>query len=115
MNLWAKRGLWVAIALAGIIFWHQPGQAAVSSVELRLDQLEYQLRSLQTEVRQLRAQRPGEPVGVIPLPPAPAEAPTLPGDLPLEAQFDNLATLVIEINQRLQTLEAQFAPASSPQ
>jgi outer membrane murein-binding lipoprotein Lpp len=78
---------------------------AYDSVSIKLDQLEFQVRSLQTQVNQLqsangsnsRASSSGYPVIT--------EVPPAPGDLSSGAQFDNLATLVIEINQRVKAIE----------
>ncbi|MEL6158582.1 MAG: hypothetical protein AAFQ40_17365 [Cyanobacteria bacterium J06623_5] len=88
--------------------WLLPARASSSLTDSRVTQLEFQMRSLQTQINQLQSQRPGSrPAGS--RPPAISAGPT-PGELPLEQQFDNLATLVIEINQRLAAIESQLAP-----
>ena len=83
--------------------WLRPATADLSLSESRINQLEFQVRSLQTQVNQIQSQSPDlsstnattRPDIALP-----------PGELSLDEQFDNLATLVIEINQRVKALEA---------
>ncbi len=78
---------------------------AVSLTDSRVIQLEYQVRSLQTQLNQLQSSGPATSGNYSR--PAPVEAPAIPGDLSPAQQFDSLATLVIELNQRVKALEAQ--------
>ena len=91
--------------------WLQPVGASSSLVNSRINQLEFQVRSLQTQINQLQGQasRPssvGAPVRSDSGSGIGSNIGTVPGDLSLDEQFDNLATLVIEINQRVAALEA---------
>ena len=97
--------VWVAIALLLLVsVWARPVTASLN--DSRIDQLEYQLRSLQTQVSQLQSRLPGAASSVSS--PAPrTESSAGAYDPALDAQFDNLATLVIEINQRVKALESQ--------
>ena len=85
--------------------WLRPAIASSTLSESRINQLEFQVRSLQAQVNQLQGRisssGPSNAATSFPdlVPP--------PGELSLDAQFDNLATLVIEINQRVMKLEAQ--------
>ncbi|PZO59975.1 MAG: hypothetical protein DCF15_02755 [Phormidesmis priestleyi] len=94
--------VWVGIALLLLIsVWSRPVTASLT--DSRVNQLEYQVRSLQTQVSQLQSRIPGAASS-----PAPrTEASAGIYDPALDAQFDNLATLVIEINQRVKALESQ--------
>lgn len=80
----------------------------------RLAQLEFKVNALQSQVSRLQSQLSGgnfeasgsierdfeqsAPVGGV-----------LGNALPLEEQFDNLATLVVEINQRVMEIERRLA------
>ncbi len=90
--------------------WFAPVKAAALT-DSRISQLEYGLRSLQTQVNQLQSQIPRSIGGSNP-PPAATTAAPLPGDPSLAEQFDNLATLVIELKQRVSALEAQVSETS---
>ncbi|MEM9090272.1 MAG: hypothetical protein AAGC93_16175 [Cyanobacteria bacterium P01_F01_bin.53] len=101
----------VGLVLVGIILvgsWHMPSSAS-SLIDSRINQLEFQVRSVQTQLNQLQTQLPN-PGG-----PSVSNVPTTihrgpaPDELSLDEQFDNLATLVIEINQRVKVLESQLA------
>ncbi len=98
--------VWVGIALLLLgSVWLRPVTAS-SLTDSRVNQLEYQVRSLQTQVSQLQSRLPGAASSSSD--PAPRlEATAGSYDPSLDAQFDNLATLVIEINQRVRALEAQ--------
>ncbi len=78
---------------------------AASLIDSRVNQLEFQVRSLQTQISQIQSQSP-RPAGSSRS--TPIEAPSIPGDLTLDEQFDNLATLVIELKQRVRALEEQL-------
>ncbi|MGB3300046.1 MAG: hypothetical protein WBA76_17425 [Phormidesmis sp.] len=76
---------------------------AVSLTDSRVSQLEYQVRSLQAQINQLQSNAPAS--GGSPRPVPAPEAPFIPGDPSLAQQFDNLATLAIELKQRVKALE----------
>ena len=98
--------VWVGIALLLLgSVWLRPVRAS-SLTDSRVNQLEYQVRSLQTQVSQLQSRIPGAANNAAsPTPRSEASASIY--DPSLDAQFDNLATLVIEINQRVRALESQ--------
>ena len=96
--------LFLAIAL--ILIWLQP-VAASTLIDSRIRQLEFQVRALQSQINQ----RPAAPSRSGNSPP-PVETPALPGDPTLAQQFDNLATLTIELKQRVTALEEQVAQLS---
>jgi outer membrane murein-binding lipoprotein Lpp len=91
--------------------WLSPSKA-VTLTDSRINQLEFGLRSLQAQVNQLQSQIPqsGGNSGNRPSN-SPSPAPALGEPTPAE-QFDNLATLVIEINQRVAALEARLSETS---
>ncbi|MGB3764930.1 MAG: hypothetical protein WA947_00080 [Phormidesmis sp.] len=89
--------------------WLRPAVADSSLSESRINQLEFKVRSLQTQISQLQGQSPSLSSGNATSRPETA----LPmNELSSGEQFDNLATLVIEINQRVIRLE-EAASASS--
>ncbi|MEL6469146.1 MAG: hypothetical protein AAFQ74_05420 [Cyanobacteria bacterium J06623_4] len=89
-----------------------PAKASSSLTDSRVTQLEFQVRSLQTQINQLQSRRPSSsPAGS--RPPDIVSAGPTPGELSFEQQFDNLAILVIEINQRLAAIETQLGQSSS--
>ena len=86
--------------------WLRPAIADSSLSESRINQLEFQVRSLQTQINQLQGQSPNLSSGSATSRPDVA----LPrNELSIDEQFDNLATLVIEINQRVIRLEEKAA------
>jgi hypothetical protein len=99
-------GLAIALLLS---LWLSPSKA-VTLTDSRINQLEFGLRSLQAQVNQLQSQIP-QSSGGSSRPSNPLSVPT-PGDPTPAEQFDNLATLVIEINQRLTALEARLSETS---
>lgn len=128
MKAFSKRVfLCVSLLLPVVIIclssWLKPVHA--SSPNPRVIQLEFKVNALQAQINQLQSQlsrSSNTTVSNTPLPSAaiggrPAqriEQPVaIPGDLSFDAQFDNLATLVIEINQRLIAIEGQLS--DSPQ
>ncbi|EDX84069.1 hypothetical protein S7335_1766 [Synechococcus sp. PCC 7335] len=68
--------------------------------------MEFQVRALQTQIRQIQPRSAGGSTSAPPAAAPPAEI--FDGPTPQE-QFDNLATLVIEINQRLKAVEQQLS------
>ena len=101
-----------AILLAAVLaaIWLQP-VAASTLVDSRIRQLEFQVRSLQTQLNQIPTGNNGRG-HVNNRPTAPVAAPTIPGDPTLAQQFENLAILTIELKQRVQTLEKQVSQIS---
>lgn len=104
-GFWIFASLMVTLVLG---LWLRPVSASSSLSDSRLSQLEFRVRSLQTQVNQLQGQSPNP--GTSSVSTQPALTPSL-GELSLDEQFDNLATLVIEINQRLIRLEDQTSTA----
>lgn len=119
MNFSVKPSLYFCYFCGALILilglWLTPVSAS-SLVDPRLAQLEFKVSALQNQVRQLQNQlspgttAPARRPTTTNEPPAsqPPVATGLPDDLPLDQQFDNLATLVIELNQRVMTLENQL-------
>ena len=95
----------IAVFVMLLSIWLRPVIASSTLSESRINQLEFQVRSLQTQINQLqgRSSNSGSTSTAMSRP----DFAGSPGELSLDAQFDNLATLVIEINQRLLKLEAQ--------
>ncbi len=105
------RRIWQPLAWACLIslvvgIWLTPAQASSALNESRIRQLEFQVRSLQTQISQIQSRSPGAPSA-----PAIAVEPTVDvfNEPTPQAQFDNLATLVIEINQRVKAIEQQLS------
>ncbi|MEM8808838.1 MAG: hypothetical protein AAGF01_22700 [Cyanobacteria bacterium P01_G01_bin.38] len=93
--------------------WLRPVGAS-SLLTSRVNQLEFRLRSLQSQVSRIQAQIPGPSGSTGGSRPAPVELPPDLGDPSLDQQFDNLATLVIELRDRIEVLEAQILETSPP-
>jgi len=100
-KFWMRK-FWIGLCLAIVLIASsQMGVQASSLTDSRIRQLEAEVRSLQSQVSQLQSQRTGNsPIQPQPINPAPAI-----NGLTLDQQFDNLANLVIEINQRVIALE----------
>ncbi|MGC1308099.1 MAG: hypothetical protein WA885_12795 [Phormidesmis sp.] len=93
--------------------WLSPVRAS-SLVDSRISQLEFQVRSLATQVNQFQSQRSNASNGSNGSNrSASTDIAPMPTDPSFAQQFDNLATLVIEMNQRLAALEQQVA-ATTP-
>jgi len=101
-------GIFLAIVLLSFSQPFNPlGAAKASSLtDSRVRQLEAQVRSLQTQVSQIQSQR-GSSGGAAAYQQPNSSQPG-PYELTPEQQFDNLATLDIEINQRVAALESQI-------
>ena len=88
-----------------LCIWLRPVSSS-SLDESRISQLEVQVRSLQTQLNQLQGQAPR----IDSSSPAPRpEFTQSANELSADEQFDNLATLVIEINQRVMKLEEKLS------
>ncbi len=82
-----------------------PGQAQIPpGLESRISQVESAVYSLRAQVSQLEARSPGFSSGQSA--PNPLPAPARPGASG-DPMFDRLATLVIELKERVNRLEAQ--------
>lgn len=83
-----------------------PAQAQIGLVESRLTRLESEIVGIQSQLNQLAANRPAPGVSV----PAPSAVrlPSRPSKF-TDAQFDRLATLVIESRDLIQALEEKVA------
>lgn len=102
------RLLLVLLVLLCWVGWSLPGRSQTGTglqLESRVDRLESELSRLRSRLNQLET-RSG---GVRPTPTIPSGAPSPLNELTLEEQFDNLATLAIELKQDLRQLEARVA------
>ena len=95
------------LAVTLIAIWLQPASAS-TLVDSRIRQLEFQVRSLQSQISSIPAVR--QQAGNTP--PPSIDIATPPGDPTLAQQFDNLAILAIELKQRVTALEEQVAQLS---
>lgn len=110
MKSFYRRAIGVCVALVIMAGLWSPGQASSSLKssslnESRLRQLEFQVRALQTQISQIQSRSP-RTTSAPPTASPPADIFNEPSP---QEQFDNLATLVIEINQRVIALEQQLA------
>lgn len=103
-RFWRRLGwLVLIVGLGWGLLMALPGQAD-TRLESRVSRLEFDLRTVQAELRQLesRLSQSGSSA------PIPRPAPNYPDAGPsLEEQFDNLATLAIELKQDLRALETR--------
>ncbi|MBE9063521.1 hypothetical protein [cf. Phormidesmis sp. LEGE 11477] len=101
-------GVCIALVMLSLManLWSNPVKASSPLNESRIRQLEFQVRSLQNQISQIQSRPTGGSTSAPPVAPIPAEV--FDGPSPQE-QFDNLATLVIEINQRVQAIEQQLS------
>ncbi|MGB7085092.1 MAG: hypothetical protein WBD47_06035 [Phormidesmis sp.] len=90
-----------------ISLWLRPVWAS-SLTDSRINQLEFQVRSLQTQINQLQTRSPDLRTGNAPYTPDTVSTAPRLNDPSFEEQFDNLATLVIELNQRVKVLESKL-------
>ena len=106
--------------------WSFPMQATEIATGLgdpRLARLEFKVNALQAQLNRLQSQLP-QTGSILSSPVSSGSAHDVhiseplvtsgegPTDLSLAEQFDNLATLVIEMNQRLRVLERQLTDSS---
>ncbi len=107
MKLFFKPFVWFLSSLLVLSIWLGTAKASTLT-DSRINQLEFQLRSLQGQVSQLQSQLPRAGGGSGDRS-TPAPASSSFNDPTLDEQFDNLATLVIELSQRVLALEAQVS------
>ena len=105
MKLSVKPIYILLIAFVLVTVWLRPATAS-SLLDSRVRQLEFQVRSLQTQLSASPTARPSASQT------PPVEIPAVPGDPTLAQQFDNLANLAIELKQRVSALEEQVAQLS---
>lgn len=100
---------WSIGLLLGIVLWlglgHYAGAQSEARLESRLNRLESELGRLRSQVRQVESQL------AIPNRPTPSQPPRAPSltEPSLDEQFDNLATLAIELKQQVRQLETRVA------
>ncbi|MER3432526.1 MAG: hypothetical protein C4288_03625 [Leptolyngbya sp. ERB_1_1] len=83
-----------------------PADAQIGLVESRLSRIESDLVGIRSELNQLSANRPRAGISV----PSPSISPTPVRSTKFtDAQFDQLATLVIESRDRIRVLEEKVA------
>ncbi|MDV3350782.1 hypothetical protein QGP82_18885 [Leptothoe sp. LEGE 181152] len=90
--------------------WLQPVEASLSLSDPRINRLESQLRSLQSQVNRLQSQLPRAGNSR----PAPIDRPPSPETPSFDQQFDTLAVLVIELQQRVSVLETKLEEMEEP-
>ena len=91
---------WLGLTVSGL------AQGSNIRLESRVDRLESELSRVRSQITRLEAQVSGRS---LPPPTLPASAVEGLNELSLEEQFDNLATLAIEIRQDLRQLEERVA------
>lgn len=105
-------GLLLSLILAGVLL--RPASAS-SDLQSRVVRLEFDLRSLRSQVSQLQSQLNGS--GAPPSRPAPLDLPPAAtsalNEPSLDEQFDNLAILVIELRDQVRSLESRVAELES--
>ncbi|MEP0909809.1 hypothetical protein NDI45_02615 [Leptolyngbya sp. GB1-A1] len=116
---WTFVGAISILAALLTLLWQSPAPAQFGLSDFRLNQLSSEVAALRLQVSQLQAQIGGS-VSRAPVTSAPRIAPPSQAQTN-SAQFDRLATLVIElgeqvraIDDRLKAVEARF-PQASPQ
>lgn len=97
-------GLLVSLVLMGL----RPLPVA-AQVDSRLTQLEFEVRAMRSQLSQLESLVGRAGGSVRPPPPSSPPVPGVPGDPSLETQFDNLATLAIELKQQVRALESRVS------
>ena len=101
--------LWLGVSLVLILgIWLSPVGASDALLTSRLNQLESNFRILRTQVAQLQSRIARLDNGPIASSP-PIESVSPVGEPTLDAQFDNLAILVIELRDRIIDLESKVS------
>ena len=102
---------WSIGILLGILLWlglgHYANAQSEARIDSRLNRLESELGRLRSQVRQIESQlaTPNRPAPNLPAITSPTPALAEPS---LEEQFDNLATLAIELKQQVRQLETRI-------
>ncbi|MEM7065845.1 MAG: hypothetical protein AAF572_22115 [Cyanobacteria bacterium P01_B01_bin.77] len=91
-------------------FWFDTAEASPSLLNPRINRLESQLRSLQSQVTHLQSQLPRTSASRT----APSPAPSIPDTPNIDQQFDTLAILIIELQNRVSALEARLDQKDEP-
>ncbi|HEY9762256.1 MAG TPA: hypothetical protein V6D07_06995 [Trichocoleus sp.] len=109
LHLGLRKSKWLvlAILLVAVLIALVP-QPATAQVESRVSQLEFELRQVRSQLSQIEA-RLSQPGQTAPIPVRPATPPRTATNPSLETQFDNLATLAIELKQQVRALETRVA------
>ncbi|MBD2107505.1 hypothetical protein [Nodosilinea sp. FACHB-13] len=98
---------WSIGLLLGVLLWLGLGHCAKAQsearIDMRLSSLESELGRLRSQVRQIESQLsiPNRPAPSLPTITSPGVEPSL------DEQFDNLATLAIELKQQVRQLETR--------
>lgn len=105
-TLWIRMGGIVILLLLGWHLFQAPPPLASDRLESRVNQLEFDLRQVRSQLNRLESSlgqvSPSRPTPISP--PDLNLSPSL-NDPSLEQQFDNLATLAIELKLQLRQLE----------
>ena len=105
MKSFFKSFVWFCLALALLLgLWLRPAEASLSLLNPRINRLESQVRSLQSQVTRLQSQLPRAGSR----PPVTSSPPPAPDEPSFDQQFDHLAILIIELQERVSTLEARL-------
>lgn len=113
-RFWSKSSrIWqriIALVLLASCIWGfliaAPGRANIR-LESRVNSLEYELRMVQAELSRLSSTARSQPMQ--PAQPLPSTPPASSAYVSLDQQFDNLATLAIELREDLRALESRVA------
>ncbi len=103
---------WFIGILLGVLLWlglgHYAGAQSEARIDSRLNRLESELGRLRSQIRQVESQLsiPNRPAPSLPTTTPPVAEPSL-NEPSLDEQFDNLATLAIELKQQVRQLEAR--------
>ena len=81
--------------------WFNPADASPSLLNPRINRLESQVRSLQSQITRLQGQLPR----VSNRRTVPSDTPPAPDEPSLDQQFDTLAIMLIELQERVSALE----------
>ncbi|MBE9070869.1 hypothetical protein IQ260_29980 [Leptolyngbya cf. ectocarpi LEGE 11479] len=101
-------GLCLSLTLCFSV-WFSAAEASPSLLNPRINRLESQLRSLQSQVTRLQSQLPRTSPGRTTSSPVP-----LPDTPNVDQQFDTLAILIIELQDRVSALEAKLEQTDEP-
>ncbi|MBT9312200.1 hypothetical protein [Leptothoe kymatousa] len=89
------------------ILWGSSVSASPTLIDPRINRLESEVRSLQSQVTRLQSQLPR--ISNRPL--QPTETAPIPAESLTEQEFDTLAILIIELQERVTALETNLAKA----